>query len=119
MLKTHITLITLLVGSGIAIAEEHAAESHGPAAPVNAEELSKTCAACHGADGNETLGGTFPRIAGQYESYLDHAIKEYRSGRRENAIMGAQAANLSDEDIAALAAWYSHLPGRVGTVRKN
>jgi len=93
------------------------------ALPARADDVAKlyteTCAACHGADGNETLGGTFPRLAGQYENYLEHAIREYRAGRRENAIMGAQAANLSDEDIAAVSAYYARLPGSLGTVRKD
>lgn len=109
MLKHSLTLFALLSMGSAALADEHA----------RGEELARTCAACHGADGNETIGGIYPRIAGQYQSYLEHAIREYRAGRRENAIMGAQATNLSDEDITALAAYYARLPGRVGTVRKH
>lgn len=110
MLKQTLTLVTLLALGSAASANDVVARG---------EELSKTCAACHGADGNETLAGGFPRIAGQYQSYLEHSLGEYRSGRRENAIMGAQATNLSDEDITALAAYYASLPGRIGTVSKD
>jgi cytochrome c553 len=105
----------LTLGLTVPVFANEAAPSDAPAAAaVPVEEKAKVCAACHGADGNETLGGTYPRIAGQYESYIEHAIKEYKSGRRENAIMGAQAQNLSDADIAELAAYFSHLPGRLG-----
>lgn len=73
----------------------------------NGEKLvnEKGCVACHGADGNSTAP-TFPILAGQYEDYLVHALKQYRSGERQNAIMGA-SANLTDEEIEDLAAWFS------------
>ena len=70
------------------------------------EELSQTCAACHGADGNSTIGAN-PKLAGQYESYLVRALRDYRSGSRESAIMAGFAAALSDQDIRDLAAWFS------------
>jgi len=67
---------------------------------------SATCAACHGADGNSTIP-TNPILAGQYESYLVQALKSYRSGDRQSAIMSGFAAALSDDDIANLAAYFS------------
>lgn len=70
------------------------------------KELSATCAACHGADGNSTIPAN-PKIAGQYESYLIRALTDYRSGARQNAIMAGFAAALSDEDIRDLAAYFS------------
>ena len=54
------------------------------------------CAACHGA--------------GQWAPYLESALKAYRAGERTGgmtAMMAPQAANLSDEDIADIAAYYS------------
>ncbi len=65
----------------------------------------KGCAACHGPDGNSTTP-TFPILAGQYEDYLVQALQQYRSGERQNAIMGA-SAKLTDAEIAELAAWFS------------
>lgn len=70
------------------------------------KELSVTCAACHGADGNSTIE-TNPKLAGQYQSYLEQALSEYRSGARTNAIMAGFAAALSDQDIKDLAAYFS------------
>ncbi len=70
------------------------------------KELSATCAACHGADGNSTIPAN-PKLAGQYESYLVQALSDYRSGARKNAIMAGFAAALSDKDIKDLAAYFA------------
>lgn len=71
---------------------------------------SAPCAACHGEDGLGTAPN-FPVIAGQYADYLVHSLKQYRSGERENALMAPWVAELSDQDIADLAAYFSSLPG--------
>lgn len=70
------------------------------------KELSTTCAACHGADGNSTIP-TNPKLAGQYESYLSRALTDYKSGARTNAIMSGFAAALSKQDIQDLAAYFA------------
>ena len=70
------------------------------------KELSATCAACHGADGNSTIP-TNPKLAGQYESYLIQALLAYQSGARTNAIMAGFVAELSPKDIKDLAAYFA------------
>jgi cytochrome c553 len=67
------------------------------------------CAACHGADGNKTLDGTYPKLAGQYPDYLSKALHDYKSGKRKNPIMGGQAQSLSEQDIANVAAYFGSL----------
>ena len=52
-------------------------------------EKANTCASCHGATGDESLDDTYPRLAGQYPEYLAKALRDYKSGARENAIMAA------------------------------
>lgn len=84
------------------------------ASPVEKPEKAVTCAACHGESGVSTQG-MYPIIAGQYANYLEHSLKDYRSGARKNAIMGAQAANLTDAEIKQLARWYSQQPGPLHT----
>lgn len=71
------------------------------------------CAACHGADGNKSIDDNTPKLAGQYAGYLVKALQDYRSGARVNAVMNTQAAQLKDQDIADLAAYYASLPGDV------
>ena len=68
---------------------------------------SVVCQACHGADGNGTGDGQYPRIAGQYASYLTKALQDYKSGARANAIMAGFATTLSAEDIDNLAEYYA------------
>jgi len=63
------------------------------------KEKAASCAACHGADGASTTAGTFPILAGQYESYLLHALKDYRSGERQNAIQDVDGVNSPETDI--------------------
>lgn len=77
------------------------------------KQKSTVCTACHGADGNKTLDGTYPRLAGQYADYLAKVLHDYKSGKRKNAIMAGQAQNLSDKDIADLASYFASLPGDV------
>lgn len=64
------------------------------------------CASCHGENG-VSASPIFPKLAGQHRDYIIHALNQYKSGERKNAIMGAQAKGLSTADIKALALWYS------------
>lgn len=85
--------------------------------PMAGKEKSAICAACHGADGKTPLDPSYAILAGQHETYLVVALKAYRSGRRQHAVMGAQAKQLSSDDIYNLAAYYSSLPGPLGYKR--
>src|SRR5688572_11445707 len=84
-------------------------------APVmagNAEagkEKSKSCAACHGADGN-SVSPDFPKLAGQHADYIVKSLQGYKAGTRKNAIMAPMATPLSQRDIEDLAAYYSKQP---------
>ncbi len=79
--------------------------------PQRGLEKSQVCQSCHGRNGDEALQDDYPILAGQHADYLEHALRSYRDGSRQNAIMAGFAANLSDEDIADLAAWYSRQDG--------
>jgi cytochrome c553 len=70
------------------------------------------CSACHGSNGMAQIPG-YPNLAGQNEQYLVSALKAYKNKQRsggQSAVMQGQAANLSDADIANLAAYYASLP---------
>lgn len=67
---------------------------------------SAACAACHGADGNST-SAQFPKLAGQGAGYIVEQLQEFKSGVREDAIMSAQAAALSEQDMKDLAVYFS------------
>lgn len=74
------------------------------------QEKSAICASCHGANGDAPTDA-FPKLAGQYESYITQALKDYRSGDRQNAIMAGFVDKLSIEDIRALSAWFASQQG--------
>lgn len=78
--------------------------------PERGKELSATCAACHGPDGNGTVP-EFPRIAGQYADYLVHSMKAYKTGERTNPVMVGIVAGLSEQDMQDLAAFFSRQKG--------
>jgi cytochrome c553 len=65
------------------------------------------CAACHGANGEGKAPN--PALAGKSEDELAQAMKDYKSGKRANAIMKTFATPLSDQDIANVAAYYASL----------
>lgn len=82
------------------------------------QEKSRTCTACHGATGNESLDDTYPKLAGQHPEYLAKSLHDYRSGKRKNAIMAGFAAGLSDEDIDDLSAFYAAQEGDLHDLSK-
>jgi cytochrome c553 len=76
------------------------------------EAKSQVCQACHLKDGNSS-DPQYPRIAGQYHDYLEHSLRAYKSGERNNAIMKGFADTLTDQDIEDLAAFYASQEGVV------
>lgn len=76
-------------------------------------EKSQSCQACHGKDGNMAITPVTPKLGGQHADYLVYALKQYRSGERQNAQMQGFASGLSDQDIADIAAWYASQEGLV------
>lgn len=81
-------------------------QAHAEGNPEAGRAKSASCAACHGADGNSPVA-MFPKLAGQEQDYLYHSLRAYKSGKRKNPIMGGQVANLSDADMADLAAYFA------------
>src|SRR5713226_8645164 len=78
-----------------------------PAAdPEAGRRKAQVCAACHGPDGNATIPGT-PSLAGQPVFFTHWQLIKYRDGRRKDPQMSPPAQNLSDEDMADLAAYYA------------
>lgn len=73
---------------------------------------TKGCVGCHGMDGLGVLD-TYPKLAGQHADYMLHALKAYKSGDRENAIMNGLVANLTIQDMEDLAAYYATQKGLV------
>ncbi|MES2069468.1 MAG: cytochrome c [Pseudomonadota bacterium] len=74
------------------------------------------CQSCHGVDYKTPIDPSYPKLAGQNQDYLAHALKSYQRGAdapngRGNAIMAGQAKALSNSDIENIAAYLHTLPG--------
>lgn len=95
-------LAVLMVGS---LGLVGTAQAAGDAAAGKAKAAS--CAMCHGPNGEGTSMG--PKLADEAPAKFIQAMNDYRSGKLDNAMMKAQAASLSDDDIANLAAYYASL----------
>jgi cytochrome c553 len=87
--------------------------------PEKGKTKSATCAGCHGIPGwrNAYPNYNVPRLGGQHAAYIVSALQAYRSGTREHATMHAIAVNLTDEDMADLAAYFSQLVPNQNTRR--
>jgi cytochrome c553 len=73
-------------------------------------KVQAVCAACHGALGVSVSDG-IPNLAAQKAAYIEAQLKALKDGSRKNAIMNAIATQLSGDDIANVAAYFSALPG--------
>jgi cytochrome c553 len=86
--------------------------------PVRGQELSQACAACHGADGN-SVNPEWPKLAGQHAEYIHKQLMDYKSGRRENALMAGQVVNLDEQDMRDLGAFYARQQKAPGTADES
>ena len=79
-----------------------------PEYDVNAGQAiaEQVCAACHGLNGVSVVP-TQPNLGGQNVRYLYKQLMNFRTGKRLNGIMQAQVANLSQQDIANVAGYFS------------
>jgi cytochrome c553 len=73
-------------------------------------KVATVCAACHGVSG-VSVSESIPNLAAQRAGYLEAQLKALKDGTRKNPIMNAMAAQLSAEDMANVAAYFSALPG--------
>jgi cytochrome c553 len=64
------------------------------------------CAACHGETGLNP-SPTYPDLAGQKDAYIAKQLADFKSGARTDMMMAPMAANLSEQDMADLAAYFS------------
>ncbi|HEX8741243.1 MAG TPA: cytochrome c [Casimicrobiaceae bacterium] len=69
-----------------------------------------SCAGCHGANGEGK--GSYPALAGKSQKEIEQALEDYKSGKRNNAIMHSFADRLSDKDIDNVAAYYASLKAK-------
>ena len=99
----HATLAVIAAISSIGIDSPALAAGDLQAGKV----LSAACAACHGANGQGMA--QYPALAGKNADQLVQALKDFKSGKRDNVFMKGMASSLSDQDIENVAAYYASL----------
>jgi cytochrome c553 len=96
------TMIVALLGTaGVAWAD-------GDIAAGKAKATS--CAMCHGANGEGS--GSNPPLAGMKQAQFVQAMKDFKSGKRSNAMMKNLASGLSNDEVENIAAYYASLKGK-------
>ncbi|MEO6853365.1 MAG: c-type cytochrome [Rhodoferax sp.] len=115
-------LVSLLTAAALAspFLSAFAAEEK-PAAPMAAKpdlvkgeaSFTAVCVACHAADGNSSIAAN-PKLSQQHPQYLIKQLQEFKSGKRNNAIMKGFATAMSDDDMRNIAYWVTSKPIKPG-----
>jgi cytochrome c553 len=116
-MKARFTLLGTLAVLATVTTGAHAAEAAAPPAKPDLGKgqaiSTQVCAACHTADGSRGSPAN-PILAGQHPEYLAKQLHEFKSGKRNNAIMKGFASTLSDEDMRNVAAFYASKSAKSG-----
>lgn len=75
--------------------------------------FAAVCASCHGADGNSGTPA-YPKLAQQHPEYLVKQLQEFKTDKRNNAIMKGFASALSDDDMKNMAYWLASKNAKAG-----
>ena len=95
--------------------ERFKGEAEKPRTLASAEKIeagrakSATCAACHGPEG-VAAAPQWPNLAGQHETYLQVALERYKTGQRIDLVMNPLIAQLDEQSIDELAAFFASQP---------
>ena len=92
-------IISLLIATHLGLV-------HAAGDAERGKQRATVCFGCHGPDG-QSLNPEYPNLAGQMELYLIKQITAFRSGERKNPLMTPMAAQLSDQDVLDVTAYFS------------
>lgn len=98
----------MLLGCSLAVPVAVLAADAGD--PAAGKSKNTMCIGCHGiADYHTAFPEVYhvPKLGGQHAAYIVKALQEYKAGNRSHPSMRGIAANLSDKDMADLAAYYA------------
>lgn len=120
-MKKHLFLLSLLSAALLLPYQLQGAEEKLVGNAQNGKVKTQTCIVCHGSDGNG-VAANFPKIAGQYENYLVKQLKDFKMGQkgpRYDPVMYPMVTDLSDQDIADLAAFYAEQKQTLGKTKEE
>lgn len=106
-------MVVLFAASAVAADDKAAAKVAKPDLAKGEASFTAVCAACHGADGNSMIPAN-PKLAQQHPEYTLKQLKEFKSGKRANAIMSGMVAALSEDDMKNIAFWLASKKAKPG-----
>lgn len=112
----------LAVVVGALAAQSLAAQGVIKGDPAKGQQIAtQVCAACHAADGNSAISVN-PGLAGQHPEYTYKQLVNFKPqggkpAERNNAVMAGMVANLSDDDMKNLAAYFASQKAKPGVAR--
>ena len=101
-----------------AIAAEAAKPAAKPDLAKGQATSTNVCAACHTSDGSRGSPAN-PILQGQHPEYLVKQLTEFKSGKRQNAVMSGMAATLSEDDMKNVAAFYAGKVAKPGFAKNK
>lgn len=100
MIRKSIVAIAVLVGLGSCLSAQ-ASENQ------RVRLLASTCVTCHGPNGSGQ--GAVPTLAGQDKAYLQEAMMDQRTEKRETTVMTKYMLGFTPQEIGQLAEYFSKL----------
>jgi len=111
VMKLPVSLLCAAAAAALSFGAQ--AQTVKPDLAKGAATFGQVCVACHAADGNSTTPAN-PKLAQQHPEYIVKQLQEYKSGKRENAIMKGFATALSDADMRNIAYWLADQKAKGG-----
>lgn len=104
-MKTRRSICAMALALGSVFATAASAAGDAAAGKIKAQP----CLGCHGIPGYFNVYPTYrvPKVGGQHSDYIVAALKAYKAGERSHPTMRAQAASLSEQDMADIAAFFA------------
>jgi sulfide dehydrogenase cytochrome subunit len=99
-MRKKLVISAMLIATGFTFSTPAVAET------PSASMLGYTCAGCHGTNGNSN-GPATPSLAGASKEYIIDAMNAYASGDRASTIMARIAKGYTEDEIHALADFFS------------
>ena len=101
-------MVAALFGCALPLqAQTSAPFGSGPSQALHIRGLAATCANCHGTDGRAVQPSSMAALAGRPADELVAELTKFRDGRRPSSIMTQIVKGYSDEQIAALSAYFA------------
>jgi sulfide dehydrogenase cytochrome subunit len=102
-----------IAGASLALAQQPAPPPSFAASnttPKGVQSMAANCAMCHGTRGRTAANSPVSSLAGKPRDEIAQAMAQFKSGQKPATVMHQIAKGYTDEEIAAMAAYFAALP---------